>query len=1769
MKSSLLLTCLIIANLYVSAQSSFISQLTDTSQRYYVINVQQARVLAQKDNRDTLLSKILSDKHRLVLQLKDLKPGLYLHLSISDNQLKMRVHAEANLRMNLVPTFAGNSIYFFNKQGQLVQPDSVKINDQLLQQNEHHESVAYQPKEGAEFIEAIYRGEHHFFELRNNKPGHYSSPASAYRPFLWINKYYFNPGDTLKFKSFIYDGQKSIADTAVIAGIYSGRQLIKSLGTIKAYRQGAFQGEIRLLSDDKIKFGERYQLRLSPLSNRGEVIGSEDFAFSKAKRKSYVMNIETPQSYISGDSLQFKVSLQDLNNFPVTLGKLSYSLFSWRGFFISDPVLNDSTDTFSPDTLISQKPVKLSPSGINRINIPASLLSNTRLSMVLQVTFIDPEGKENTVRRWISLLNQLDISWKRLSNDSVRLHTVSRKSIPLFVFIRSGEHWKLIKQGITPFSLPLQRNTQYGYSYNLKQKPQPLYIYARGVTADATRKGDSVSLTIVNPERTHYQYLIFESGKCIEQAWQNGPSLVKKWQAKGPVNIYVKVENEQWTQKMELPYKDRELSLSITAPENSAPGKLVDIQIRATDKQDRPVPNVDVTAASTDNAIKDRESSQSFLKKVPAHTQSNPKSGMSTDVVEKGGNMNFVNKSDLRGLFYDFGLETNKAYQLLYSDSLTIHAEPAANKLTQFSLALHQNGKAIPPVLIYVDGLPVYYLFSSPAGATSFPITKGRHTIGIRTSDKYLELSNIQFEDAHRTFIGLNIDARSSGNIRVEARPDSLTPTEIASIQKHIIYTGHRRTDHWGNVFISDGHGYQSYPLDQFSESPWLGPLARPANLSYYQINNQKGIGFDVSQKRKSSVFGDELTSKAELDSALNSVIKNNFDYIGNYPYGGKNNVAFYLAADDTSRIVGAILFPIDKDAFDGHGIYRVPWLSGIRSGSYMLLIIRDDMSYLLRKVIIKNGGTTLLYVGSKNFKKKDLFIDSLISRARQNAIKGASFEPTGKVNAEAISSRHRLSGTVRNARGERLRGAYISLPNQSGNTLTDINGRFSLMAPTYGTLRCMFPGYETKELKIENIHGEVSLVLKPKSLTNLEKFFRGGDKTVHDFASIESGRPIEELKVGYSGQKTIPGENPESDISNSKDSLGYAEDAYEKSMIESASTIRKHFADTAFWIPDLRTDKNGLARFSFKLPDNITSWQTYFAANDESMRTAWEEKTIHSYKSLSATIATPLYLLQGDSATSFVNINSRRSSPTNLSINYIQNNQKQSSALGNIQGLAQRRYSLTARESTPIHLTVQLLNNTEVVDQEERDIPVYPISKPKLSGSIVTINPQQTYRHEGTTENQQFFVRGLNTENVQVAIKALSEYPSISLPDSLLHVLSKMLLVASRQSTLIRENIPGQLKDLQRRIQRPLLEEGFSADRKELASIELLTAIQEQAGKMSLNFVLNKDLLIKTIQKKLSGYNPHLQLKALKCLLLLGARLDYKSLIDELQARVGKQDREYNLFNLRMLEVKALSGQTQAAGAALKLGIPTFDKGIYWQENESFSWEGTYLAYTILRRSNAHQSRSFETTMRLNELLSMSSDPYQQVLYLKDMLPLINKKMLALNDTPKTVEEVNEALKTAKTFRLTNLNSQPISLYKLSETAAPSRVSDQDSMTLKASFSDTHLIAGNTSRLKVSLKLPAAISNAKIQVDLPAGVEISEQGLRRFKYGRENRSVIMDIKFLKSGTHVFEIPVNLRFPGKYTMNTATIWLQNAPSLRADTNIRQIEISAPKALNRP
>ncbi len=81
----------------------------------------------------------------------------------------------------------------------------------------------------------------------------------------------------------------------------------------------------------------------------------------------------------------------------------------------------------------------------------------------------------------------------------------------------------------------------------------------------------------------------------------------------------------------------------------------------------------------------------------------------------------------------------------------------------------------------------------------------------------------------------------------------------------------------------------------------------------------------------------------------------------------------------------------------------------------------------------------------------------------------------------------------------------------------------------------------------------------------------------------------------------------------------------------QSQIQIRKNFNETAFFFPELRTDKDGNIEFSFTMPEALTQWKLMTLAHTKDLASGYAEKTIVTQKDLMVQPNAPRFLREGD----------------------------------------------------------------------------------------------------------------------------------------------------------------------------------------------------------------------------------------------------------------------------------------------------------------------------------------------------------------------------------------------------------------------------------------------------------------------------------------------------------------------------------------------------------
>jgi hypothetical protein len=93
---------------------------------------------------------------------------------------------------------------------------------------------------------------------------------------------------------------------------------------------------------------------------------------------------------------------------------------------------------------------------------------------------------------------------------------------------------------------------------------------------------------------------------------------------------------------------------------------------------------------------------------------------------------------------------------------------------------------------------------------------------------------------------------------------------------------------------------------------------------------------------------------------------------------------------------------------------------------------------------------------------------------------------------------------------------------------------------------------------------------------------------------------------------------------------------------------IRRNFCETAFFLPQLQTDKDGRLAFSFTVPDQLTTWRFYAQAHTKKLHTGHLTGTMASMLPMTLQTNAPRFFREGDTLTLRAKITNRSDSVLN-----------------------------------------------------------------------------------------------------------------------------------------------------------------------------------------------------------------------------------------------------------------------------------------------------------------------------------------------------------------------------------------------------------------------------------------------------------------------------------------------------------------------------------------
>ena len=553
--------------------------------------------------------------------------------------------------------------------------------------------------------------------------------------FIIFSKPKYQPSDTIRFKAYITKGKKKPMKDSLNIYIYSDKE--HKIGTIAPYRAGFYTMDFVPKADWGMKLDKTYRLRLADKKTRQY----GNFYYEDYELKSVEYHIRNEkEEYLSHEEVIFYAKATDENNMPVMDARLEITLHS---DFIND----FSSNRVDVPNLLWFKQLTLDPVGETKIIVPDSIWHDASLKVKMVANFSNSDNQTGHKEYRFVRKNSNERIVANQNVDTLHIH-YEKLGIPV-----NGLQAK-IKRGLladTTIVLPARIKLNplvENYDISLlqppnisetdKYKPVPNIVFSlseqnSGVLCSMNRTDDTIFISIDNPLNLPLIYTIYKGNKERER----GTGKLPIYKDKSPKKDYFLSVQYIWGGKEhQLEYRSAystgQLQLNSSLQAVVFPGQTVNVNIIATDANGKPIPNVDLTVYGyTAKFGEQRMPNIQSYQKPPTNRKS-----YNAFTSKKHQNINRNKELDYDKWQKNLKLDDNELYKFAYPDkNMYSYSLKSTDNQTYIAPYLVHKGKLLPIQILYIDDRPVYFARTTTHFPYMFPVTKGVHSIRMRSNN--------------------------------------------------------------------------------------------------------------------------------------------------------------------------------------------------------------------------------------------------------------------------------------------------------------------------------------------------------------------------------------------------------------------------------------------------------------------------------------------------------------------------------------------------------------------------------------------------------------------------------------------------------------------------------------------------------------------------------------------------------------------------------------------------------------------------------------------------------------------------------------------------------------------------------------------------------------------------------------------------------------------------------------------------------------------------
>jgi len=635
-------------------------------------------------------------------------------------------------------------------------------------------------------------------------------------------------------------------------------------------------------------------------------------------------------------------------------------------------------------------------------------------------------------------------------------------------------------------------------------------------------------------------------------------------------------------------------------------------------------------------------------------------------------------------------------------------------------------------------------------------------------------------------------------------------------------------------------------------------------------------------------------------------------------------------------------------------------------------------------------------------------------------------------------------------------------------------------------------------------------------------------------------------------------------------------------------SDVRTNFRDHAYWQPDLVTDSNGVAVFNARFPDNTTQWASYVYVMDQQGRSAVALKKTNAYKQKYATLSLPRFMLQGDSAVITGKVSDMENDTMRIQTEFKCDGQVIRSAEGVLTGVLVDHAPVVAGEKD-LSLQFGFSSGTGINDAEVRTIPVFPVGVSESHGRFAMLEKDTAFQwtFDAASGNVQLYADGDFINNMLSDLEKIKAYP-YDCNEQLASKMSAMLLIeeVSNKGFMAAKG-PGQWKSIRNKLLKNINSEklfGWWPGGKSNMDITLyvMDVLQQRKNGYSSETREVSIQLLNMMKADPAQFETRQQILVLD-LLLESYHYDTMDCVYHLRTLHPENMPSFDQILFYSMEKKVFEKTDMKKVMALSRTTPMGN--LYWPGDESSLFyndvKATAVAYNLLRTDPAYhyllprirgyfyEKRSgngWNNTVETNTILSaILPDVLTESTLTK------NKAQFMING--QVVEKFPYTATSGDQVSVTLKGQRPVFLTAYQTTWSQCQEPVDSSFAVRtyignATSPQTAMQSGEPVLLIAEVQVKGPAQYVMIEVPIPAGCSYGNNLNRENKYEvhreyfKEKTSIFCE--YLPAGTYRFEIELQPRYTGSYTLNPAKAELMYFPVFFGREGVKRIKISDEK-----